>query len=55
MEFDRRENEVAVGVSHNTNVINQYLNPLDCAMLMTAFCKVKLFDDNLDLFEFIER
>lgn len=33
----------------------EQLSPLDCAQLMTSFCRLKLFDDNLEFFELIER
>jgi hypothetical protein len=31
------------------------LTPLDCAQIMTAFGKVKFYENNLDLFELLER
>jgi hypothetical protein len=33
----------------------EQLTPLDCAQLMTAYCRNKLFDDNFDLFDLLER
>jgi len=33
----------------------RFLKPVDCAHLMSAFCKVKLFEHNLDLFELLQR
>lgn len=33
----------------------QNLTPLDCAQFLTAFCRVKYFEGNLDLFECLER
>lgn len=57
MEIDIQEKAFEEGkeIPFNNNRQVQALKPLDCAHLMSAFCKVKLFEGNLDLFELLER
>ena len=54
-ELFEKSIEAGEEVPRNVNMKEKFLKPLDCAHFMAAFCKVKLFDDNLDLFEYLER
>jgi hypothetical protein len=54
-ELFEKSIEAGEEIPRNVNLKEKSLKPLDCAHFMAAFCKVKLFDGNLDLFEYLER
>ncbi len=53
--IDNQDKEDMGEIPSNQRREERRLTPLDCAQIMTAFCKVKLFENNLDLFELLER
>ncbi len=57
MEIDIQDKAIEEGkeIPLSNKSLEKTLKPLDCAQLMSAFCKVKLFEGNLDLFELLER
>ena len=54
-EIKEKAAELQTEIANTNKKEERFLSPLDCAQLMSAFCKVKLFDANLDLFELLER